>query len=85
VTPAATSVVIVTHNSAELVAPVLDALFADPVHPAEVIVVDSASSDRTLDVLTGYDVTVLPSRRTLGSPGDVTSEHDSRQAMPSSS
>ena len=65
-TPAATSVVIVTHNSAELVAPVLDALFADPVHPAEVIVVDSASSDGTLEVLNGYDVTVLPQSENVG-------------------
>lgn len=65
-TPAATSVVIVTHNSAELVPPVLDALFADPVRPAEVVVVDSGSSDGTLDVLAGYEVTVIPEQDNVG-------------------
>ncbi len=50
VKPTGASVVIVTHNSVELVPPVLDALFSDPVRPAEVIVVDSASTDTTLEV-----------------------------------
>ena len=58
--------VLVTHDSAELVAPVLDALFADPVHPGEVIVVDSASTDETLEVLAAYDVTVLPQSENVG-------------------
>jgi GT2 family glycosyltransferase len=45
------SVVIVTHNSAELVGPVLDALEADQERPGEIIVVDSASTDDTLAVV----------------------------------
>ena len=45
------SVVIVTHNSAELVGPVLDALEADPERPGEIIVVDSASTDDTRSVV----------------------------------
>ena len=65
-TPTSTSVVIVTHDSASLVPSVLSALFSDPVRPGEVIVVDSASTDRTLDVLSGYDVTVLPQSENVG-------------------
>ena len=50
----AASVVIVTHNSAELVGPVLDALDTDQEQPAEIIVVDSASTDNTLAVVEGH-------------------------------
>jgi GT2 family glycosyltransferase len=66
VTPEVTSVVIVTHNSAGLVSEVLDALAIDERRPAEVIVVDSASSDGTLDLLSGYDVTVIAEPRNVG-------------------
>ena len=65
-TPATTSVIIVTHNSAELVPPVLDALLADQGRPAEVIVVDAASSDGTLEVLAGYTVNVISEKDNVG-------------------
>ena len=58
--------VIVTHNSAGLVPPVLDALFSDPVRPAEVIVVDSASKDATLDVLSAYEMKVIAEPQNVG-------------------
>ncbi|MGH8873059.1 MAG: glycosyltransferase family 2 protein [Acidimicrobiia bacterium] len=70
VTPATTSVVIVTHDSEHLVPPVLDALLSDPVRPGEVIVVDSASTDGTLDVLAGYEVTIIAREENVGfAPG----------------
>ena len=56
----------VTHNSASLVRPVLEALLSDPVRPAEVIIVDSASADDTLDVLAGFDVTVIANDENVG-------------------
>ena len=60
----------VTHNSADLVRPVLEALLSDPNPPDEVIVVDSASTDGTLEVLAGFDVTVLAQRDNVGfAPG----------------
>ncbi|MEX2652716.1 MAG: glycosyltransferase family 2 protein, partial [Acidimicrobiia bacterium] len=61
-----TSVVMVSHDSADLVRPVLDALFSDPVRPAEVIVVDSASTDGTLDVLADFDVKVIHQEQNVG-------------------
>jgi GT2 family glycosyltransferase len=57
-------VIIVTHNSEALLPPVLDALFADA--PDEVVVVDSASDDGTLDLLAGYDVTIIPRPDNVG-------------------
>ena len=65
-TPAQASVVIVTHNSASLVPAVLDALAGDDDRPGEVIVVDSASSDDTRDVLDRYDVSVIPQEVNVG-------------------
>lgn len=64
--PVPVSVIIVTHNSEKIVVPVLDALFADPAPPSEVIVVDSASEDGTLDVLSRYAVKVIPSSENVG-------------------
>ena len=61
-----TSVVMVTHNSAGLVRPVLEALLSDPDRPAEVIVVDSASTDETLAVLGEFDVEVIPHDSNVG-------------------
>jgi len=56
----------VSHNSADLVRPVLEALFSDPVRPTEVIVVDSASTDGTLGVLADFEVTVIPQEENVG-------------------
>jgi GT2 family glycosyltransferase len=69
VTPEVTSVIIVTHNSAGLVPAVLDALAHDPERPDEVIVVDSASTDGTLEQLGGYEVTVIAEKENVGFAG----------------
>jgi GT2 family glycosyltransferase len=64
--PSTTSVIIVTHNSEDLLPPVLDALFSNGGRPDEVIIVDSASTDGTLALLAGYPVTVLARRENVG-------------------
>jgi GT2 family glycosyltransferase len=64
--PSTTSVIVVTHNSEALLAPVLDALLTDPHRPGEVVVVDSASSDGTLDLLSGRDVKVIARSDNVG-------------------
>jgi GT2 family glycosyltransferase len=69
VTPEVTSVIIVTHNSVGLVQPVLDALAEDPEQAGEVIVVDSGSTDGTVDLLAGYDVTVVAQQDNVGFAG----------------
>jgi GT2 family glycosyltransferase len=61
-----TSVVIVTHQSEALVADVLDALIRDPDGPDEVIVVDSASTDRTRDILSTFDVGLIALDENVG-------------------
>ncbi|HEX6146317.1 MAG TPA: glycosyltransferase family 2 protein, partial [Acidimicrobiia bacterium] len=58
--------VMVTHNSAGLVRPVLQALLSESNPPDEVIVVDSASTDGTLDVLADFDVTVIAQSDNVG-------------------
>ena len=55
-TPVTTSVIIVTHQSADLVAEVLDTLQDPDRRPDEVVVVDNASSDATREILDRYDV-----------------------------
>ena len=65
-TLAKVTVVIVTHDSSELVPAVLEALAGDPERPGEVIVVDSASTDDTLELLAGYDVTVIAEPHNVG-------------------
>jgi hypothetical protein len=63
------SVVVTTYNSADVVGGLLDSMSAlDPAEsPAEVVVVDNASSDRTLEEVRGRaGVTVIPRGRNLG-------------------
>lgn len=63
-----TTVILVTHNSAGVVAGCLDAL--EPYHPAgEVIVVDNNSSDDTLQVLRKSGCRVVASPTNLGFGG----------------
>jgi GT2 family glycosyltransferase len=52
-------VIIVTHDSEALLAPVLDALFSGGDPAPEVVVVDSASSDGTLALLARHPVRVV--------------------------
>ncbi len=61
-----TSVVIVTHQSEAFIAEVLDALIRDPDGPDEIIVVDSASTDRTRDILATYDIGVIALDENVG-------------------
>lgn len=61
-----TSAVIVTHNSALLIGPLLDALAADPDGPTEVVVVDNASTDDTHRIVAPYDVRWHPMRENRG-------------------
>ncbi len=64
--PTPVTVVMVTHRSAELVGPVLDALLSDPEGPAEVVVVDSASPDATVEVLRRRGVTIIERADNVG-------------------
>ncbi len=58
--------IIVTHNSAELLAPVLDALYSDPDGPSEVIVVDSASEDGTIEMLRDRSLNLVQCETNIG-------------------
>src|ERR1700722_2688871 len=53
------SIVIPAHNSAQHLQKCLAALRASPDSPLEIIVVDDASSDRTREVASAFQVTVL--------------------------
>jgi len=64
--PTPVTVVMVTHRSADLVGPVLDALLSDPVGPAEVIVVDSASPDATVEVVRARGVRIIERADNIG-------------------
>jgi GT2 family glycosyltransferase len=63
------TVIVVTHNSAGLVGPVLEALFNDPTGPDEVIVVDNASSDDTRWIVDQSDARLTPLDQNLGFVG----------------
>lgn len=54
--PVTTTVIIVTHQSAEFVGEVLDALEDPDRRPDEIVVVDNASTDGTRSILDRYDV-----------------------------
>jgi GT2 family glycosyltransferase len=60
------TVVIVTHNSAGLVEPVLDSLLSDPARPSQVVVVDNGSTDDTVDIVSRYDVDLIESGDNVG-------------------
>jgi GT2 family glycosyltransferase len=61
-----TTVILVTHNSAALISPVLDALESDPAAPEEVVVVDSGSTDETLALLAERGVVTIPANGNIG-------------------
>ena len=63
------TVVVVTHNSAALVGPVLTALLGDPAPPDEVIVVDNASSDDTRSIVSRSGVRLIALDDNLGFTG----------------
>lgn len=58
--------VVVTHNSAAIIGDTLRALLDDPARPAEVIVVDSGSTDDTAKVVGDFDVRWYPLRDNVG-------------------
>lgn len=64
-----TSVVIVTHQSVELVADALDAITASDSRPDEIVVVDNASTDGTRSVLDRYDVVRVDLEDNVGFAG----------------
>lgn len=68
-TGATTSVVIVTHQSADLIGEVLTALGTAECAPDEVIVVDNASSDGTRAVVDGFDVRRVDLEENVGFAG----------------
>lgn len=76
------AVVVVTYNRADLLARMLDGLARLDPAPAEVIVVDNASTDHTPDVLARSDVPALHVERTaenLGGAGGF--HHGTRVAL----
>ena len=58
--------ILVTHDSAADVGRALDALLADPAGPAEIVVVDNASTDDTAAVVASRPVVWLPLGRNAG-------------------
>lgn len=60
------SIVVVTYNSASTIGRCLEALEASTPEPHELVVVDNASTDGTLDGLTGRRVRVIANGRNLG-------------------
>ena len=62
------AVCVITWNSADCIERCLDALFAQTQAPAEVVVVDNASSDDTLDRVSRFDsrILVIRNERNLG-------------------
>jgi GT2 family glycosyltransferase len=66
------SILVVTHNSAEFLAPLLDSVFRNTAYPRfEIIVVDNASTDASVDVLKSYtgpheELRVISSQTNLG-------------------
>lgn len=63
------TVVVVTHNSAAFVGPVLTALLDDPAPPDEVVVVDNASSDDTRAIVSQSGVRLIALEDNLGFTG----------------
>jgi GT2 family glycosyltransferase len=77
----AVSVVIVTHNSSAHIDKVLARLVGDPEGPAEVVVVDNASTDGTLEMVRHHAVVLVPVDSNLGFPagcnlGAARTQHD---------
>jgi GT2 family glycosyltransferase len=66
-TPA--TVILVTHNSADLVGTVLDALTSDPAGPTQIVVVDNDSRDGTLDLVESFGVDLIRSAENTGFAG----------------
>ena len=65
----AVTIVVVTHNSAAFIDPVLTALLADPAPPDEVIVVDNASTDDTRAIVSRNGVQLIALPENLGFTG----------------
>jgi N-acetylglucosaminyltransferase len=61
------TVIVPAHNEEEGIRDTLDALLAQTVRPARIIVVDDCSSDRTPEICREYPVTVLRPPQNLGS------------------
>lgn len=53
------SLIIVTHNSADFVGEVISEVQSDSVVPDEILVIDNASTDDTLEILADFDITII--------------------------
>ena len=60
------SAIVVTHQSADFIGDTLEALIDDPSGPAEVIVVDSGSTDDTVAVVSEFPVRLAPLADNVG-------------------
>jgi GT2 family glycosyltransferase len=64
----AVTVIVVTHNSAAHIEASLEAMTTDAAGPSEIIVIDNASSDASLEIIEPFGVTCIPLTENIGFP-----------------
>lgn len=57
--PPKVSIIIPTHNSAQVIGATLDSLLAQKYPSFEIIIIDASSKDRTLEVIAGYEKSLI--------------------------
>jgi GT2 family glycosyltransferase len=67
-TPGAVTLIVVTHNSAAHIEASLGALTTDEAGPSEIIVIDNASSDASLEIIERFGVKCIPLTENVGFP-----------------